>query len=60
MAKKIKGEDLKKLGYTEGKILGMALGIAQSMKSVKKDDVRVLFKKVKDYPESFLDDPEMK
>ena len=60
MAKKIKGEDLKKLGYHEGKILGMALAIAQSLKAVKKDEVLVLLKKVKDYPESFLDDPEMK
>src|SRR5688572_32219667 len=60
MAKKIKGEDLKKLGYREGKILGMALTIAQNLKTVKKDEALMLLKKVKDYPESFLDDPEMK
>ena len=60
MAKKIKGEDVKKLGYNEGKILGMALSIAQGLKAVKKDEALVLLKKVKDYPESFLDDPEMK
>ena len=60
MSKKIKGDDLKKLGYNEGKILGMALAIAQGLKAVKKDEVLVLLKKLKDYPESFLDDPEMK
>jgi tRNA-splicing ligase RtcB len=60
MSKKIKGDDLKKLGYKEGKILGMALDAAQNLKKVKKDEVLVLLKKVKDYPESFLDDPEMK
>src|SRR5690242_9398270 len=60
MSKKIKGEDLKKLGYTEGKILGMALLAVQSLRNVKKDEALILLKKVKDYPESFLDDPEMK
>ena len=44
MSKKIKGDDLKKLGYNEGKILGMALAIAQGLKAVKKDEVLVLLK----------------
>ncbi|HUQ66884.1 MAG TPA: RtcB family protein [Flavitalea sp.] len=60
MSKKIKGDDLKKVGYNEGKILGMALDAAQKLKKVRKDQVLVLLKKVKDYPESFLEDPEMK
>lgn len=60
MSKKIKGQDLKHLGYREGKILGMALDVAGSLKKVKKDEALILLKKVKDYPESFLDDPEMK
>lgn len=60
MSKKIKGEDLKKIGYREGKILGMALLAVQSLRDVKKDEALILLKKVKDYPESFLDDPEMK
>lgn len=38
----------------------MALDLAQHLKSVKKDEALVLLKKAKDYPESFLDDPEMK
>ena len=60
MSKKIKGGDLKTLGYREGKILGMALSAAESLKKVKKEEVMQLLKKVKDYPESFLDDPVMK
>jgi tRNA-splicing ligase RtcB (3'-phosphate/5'-hydroxy nucleic acid ligase) len=60
MSKKIKGDDLKKLGFREGKILGMALLAVQDLREVKKDEALLLLKKVKDYPESFLDDPEMK
>ena len=60
MSKKIKGEDLKNLGYREGKILGMALLATQNLKNVKKEEALILLRKVKDYPESFLDDPEMK
>lgn len=60
MSKKIKGGDLKKLGYHEGKILGMALSIADNFRNVKRDEALLLLKKVKDYPESFLDDPEIK
>src|SRR5690242_322789 len=60
MSKKIKGDDLKKLGFREGKILGMALLAVQNLRNVKKDEALILLKKVKDYPESFLDDPEMK
>lgn len=60
MSKKIKGQDLKHLGYKEGKILGMALDVAGRLKKVKKDEALVLLKKVKDYPENFLEDPEMK
>lgn len=56
---KIKGDDLKKLGYREGKILGMALAAAYTFKKGKKHEVLVLLKKLKDYPESFLADPEL-
>jgi tRNA-splicing ligase RtcB len=59
MSKKIKGEDLKKLGYREGRILGMTLDAAQKLKKVAKDEALVLLKKLKDYPESFLDDTEL-
>lgn len=60
MSKRIKGGDLKKIGYKEGKILGMALDAAEGFKDASKDEVLVLFKKVKDYPETFLSDPELK
>ena len=60
MSKNIKGYELKQLGYKEGKILGMALDAASRLRIVKKDEVLTLLKKVKDYPESFLDDPHMK
>ena len=60
MSKRIKGGDLKKIGYKEGKILGMALDAAQGFKHTSKDEVLVLLKKVKDYPETFLSDPALK
>jgi tRNA-splicing ligase RtcB (3'-phosphate/5'-hydroxy nucleic acid ligase) len=60
MSKRIKGEDLKNMGYREGRIMGMALLAVQSLRDVKKEEALILLKKVKDYPESFLDDPEMK
>lgn len=59
MSKKIKGEDLKKLGYREGKVLGLALLAVQTLKNVRKDEALILLKKLKDYPESFLDDEAM-
>lgn len=49
--------DLMQVGYTEGKILGLALNYAKNYGEVPKDEVLAIFKKVKEYPESFLDDP---
>ena len=40
--------------------MGMALAAAQEFKQVSKDEALMLLKKVKDYPESFLDDPSLK
>src|SRR5688500_499000 len=60
MSKKIKGDDLKKFGYSEGKILGLALTIDEKLNGASKNEMLMHLKKVKDYPESFLDDPEMK
>lgn len=57
---KIKGGDLKELGYKEGKILGLALDAAKGFRQVSKHEALMLLKKVKDYPESFLDDPALK
>ncbi|KGO87570.1 RNA 2',3'-cyclic phosphate--5'-hydroxyl ligase [Flavobacterium rivuli WB 3.3-2 = DSM 21788] len=53
----INGNELLNAGYQRGGILGFALKIANSkFTSQPKEDVIALFKKVKDYPESFLDD----
>ncbi len=46
-------------GYTEGKILGLALSIAEGL-DLRKKDIIALLRKVKAYPESYLDDPAMK
>ena len=56
--KPITGKTLIALGYAEGKILGLALAILKdNFTSVEPNEVQLLLKKVKDYPESFLDDP---
>lgn len=53
----ITGKTLKALGYTEGKILGLALEILKdNFKDVKTNELQMFLKKVKNYPESFLDD----
>lgn len=57
---KITGKDLKRLGYREGFILGMVLRAAAEFGKIKKDEALVLLKKLRDYPESFLDDPALK
>jgi tRNA-splicing ligase RtcB len=55
------GEDLKSVGYDEGRILGLALKIInKKMPGLERDETLALVKKVKDYPESFLDDETFK
>lgn len=45
------------MGYAEGKIVGLALTILETnFKNVEVATLEALLKKVKDYPESFLDD----
>ncbi|AWH83667.1 RNA-splicing ligase RtcB [Flavobacterium album] len=57
METQITGTDLLSAGYTETPILGLALKLANTAYSGQpKEDVVALFKKVKGYPESFLDD----
>lgn len=56
MEQHINGHDLIALGYTEGKIMGLALQLAAALTEVPKEEVLALLKKVKDYPENFLDD----
>jgi len=53
----ITGKDLIEIGYTEGKILGLALDILKvNFAAIDEKELLALFKKLKDYPESFLDD----
>lgn len=57
METKITGKELITVGYKENEILGMALKLANTVYAGQpKDDVIALLKKVKDYPENFLDD----
>jgi len=54
----ITGNNLIEIGYSEGKILGLALDIAKTnFADTEEKELLALFKKVKEYPESFLDDP---
>ncbi|PZF74367.1 RtcB family protein [Taibaiella soli] len=52
----ITGADLLQIGYTEGKILGVALAVAQQFAAQEKTTALAMLQKVKDYPENFLDD----
>ena len=60
MNQQIKAADLLALGYKEDKILGIALQAASTFGDIPKDQSIALMKKVKDYPESFLDDELLK
>ncbi|MDQ8005347.1 MAG: RtcB family protein [Pedobacter sp.] len=58
MKTNITGTHLLAIGYSEGKIVGLALDILkENFKEIEEVELLALFKKVKDYPESFLDDP---
>jgi tRNA-splicing ligase RtcB len=53
----ITGNDLLAIGYTESNMLGQALQVANSKYAEQpREEVLALLKKVKDYPENFLDD----
>lgn len=58
MAKlKISGKELLKLGYPEGRAIGMAINVVhQHFKKEKKEKVMALLKAVLDNPEDFADD----
>ena len=60
MKAKINGKDLLKAGYSQGKILGLALDAVKRLRHSSEDDVLTLLKKVRDYPENFLDDEVLK
>ncbi|MBS1567652.1 MAG: RtcB family protein [Bacteroidetes bacterium] len=59
MNKTITGHELLSIGYPEGKLLGLALKTAEGIHDLPADEVLALLKKVKEYPENFLDDPIM-
>lgn len=55
--KKIKGQDLIKIGFPEGKAIGLAVKvIEQHLAARPTHDVLAIMKKLIQYPESFLDD----
>src|SRR6186713_1874555 len=54
----INGNDLLAAGYTQGKILGVALGLwNKHYNELEAVTAIALFKDVNDRPEAFLDDP---
>ncbi len=53
----IKGDDLKEVGYPQGKAIGLAIRIIdQNYRDQNRDEVMTLLAKVLRYPENFLDD----
>lgn len=53
----IKGEDLKSIGFPQGKAIGIAIKkIEQNYRDFAREDVLVILKKLVQYPENFLDD----
>lgn len=53
----INGAELLAIGYTEGKILGQALEIANAnFADNTTEEILAIMQKIKNYPESFLDD----
>ncbi len=56
MNQSVKARDLLAIGYKEDKILGMAMEAVAKMTDAPKGDVMAIMKRLKDYPESFLDD----
>jgi tRNA-splicing ligase RtcB len=54
----ITGTELLAIGYAEGKTVGLALAIIEkNFSTIAKNELLALFKKVKNYPESYLADP---
>ena len=56
----ITGTDLLKIGYEQNEILGIALQLANAnYPELSVEEIIKLFKKVKDYPENFLDEEKL-
>ncbi len=47
------------IGFTEGKVLGLVKKVLKHMDNVPEEDLLALLKKLKDYPENFLDDEKL-
>lgn len=61
MKKSITGTDLITIGYQQNEILGIALKLAnEKYPELSAEETIALFKKVKEYPENFLDDEILK
>jgi tRNA-splicing ligase RtcB (3'-phosphate/5'-hydroxy nucleic acid ligase) len=56
MKRNINGNDLIAIGYKPGAILGIAIKTALHLRDLTFNKAIALLKKVKDYPENFLDD----
>lgn len=54
--KTITGETLLSAGFTEGKVIGDILGILALHPELTQEDILLLLTKLRQYPESFLDD----
>ncbi len=54
----ITGKSLIEIGYVQGNLIGIALRILkENLNEVDDDELLTLFRKIKDCPESYLDDP---
>ena len=56
MNKQIKGKDLLAIGYPEGKIMGLTLGLLAGSTAMPMEDLLLLLKTIKEQPENYLDD----
>ena len=56
MNKQIKGKDLLAIGYPEGKIMGLTLGLLAGSTAMPMEDLLLLLKTIKEQPQNFLDD----
>lgn len=58
---KISGDDLKKLGYSEGKVIGVALRVIENeLQNTKKKELLSTLKQVMHNPERFVEDEKLK
>ena len=61
MSATVKGKDLIAIGFKESRLMGQALQIAtEQFRGTPKKEIIRIFRKLRHYPESFLDDPVLK